>query len=133
SLNATSTAQKPGSPAVPIASNLDMASSIVNTTGDGAHGLFATRGSIAQVDDTAISVTGVNAFGVRIEGGAQVNMTGGSVSAIGDDFGGGLYATGDGSTIDATDLNIVVERSRVDSINKPIGVGIEAVRGGEIK
>src|SRR3546814_7950402 len=44
-------------------------------------------------------------------GGSTVGLTGGSVSSIGDDFGGGLYSTGAGSKITATDLAIAVQRS----------------------
>src|SRR3546814_11323247 len=63
-------------------------------------------------------------------GGSTVGLTGGSVSSIGDDFGGGLYSTGAGSKITATDLAIAVQRQRISAANKPIGVGVEAVRGG---
>src|SRR3546814_4053982 len=61
------------------------------------------------------------------------DLTGGSVSSIGDDFGGGLYSTGAGSKITATDLAIAVQRQRISAANKPIGVGVEAVRGGLVE
>lgn len=134
SINKMSAAQVPGSVPTPnVGSTLTMTGGGVTTSGDDAHGVALTSGSTAALSQSTIAVTGVNAFGVRVEGGSSASLTGGSVSAIGNDFGGGLYATGDGSKITATDVAIVARRQRVSSANKPLGVGVEAVRGGLVE
>ncbi|UYO95202.1 autotransporter outer membrane beta-barrel domain-containing protein [Pollutimonas sp. M17] len=133
-INKMSAAQVPGSVPTPnVASTLIMSGGGVTTSGNDAHGVALASGSTATLDQTSIAVTGVNAFGVRLEGGSTASLTGGAISSIGDDFGGGLYSTGAGSKITATDVVVAVQRRRVDSANKPIGVGVEAVRGGRVE
>src|SRR5690606_7676593 len=134
SINQMSDAQTPGSLRVPnVGSTLTMTGGGVTTGGADAHGVAAYSASTATLNQSTIAVTGVNAFGVRVEGGSTATLSGGSVSSIGNDFGGGLYATGDGSKIMATDVAVVAQRQRVTSANKPLGVGIEAVRGGRVE
>src|SRR3546814_1179260 len=90
-----------------------------------ADGLYVGYGSTATLTDTDIAVTGVGASGVYVTGGSSATLDGGSVSSIGNDWGTGLYANGAGGTLTANDIDVVVQRTRVGSSNKPMGVGYE--------
>ncbi len=134
SINKMSAAQVPGSVPTPnVASTLAMTGGGVTTSGEDAHGVAVMAGSTATLNQSIIAVTGVNASGVRVETGSTASLTGGSVSSIGNDFGVGLYSTGTGSKITATDVAVVAQRQRVGSANKPLGVGVQAVRDGLVE
>ena len=79
----------------------------VMTSGDFAHGLYATGAgsSIMASNGTTISTSGAGANGVQADTGGHVTLGGGSVVTTGPGS-VGLFATGNGSQNSATDVAV---------------------------
>ncbi len=106
----------------------------VTTSGDNAYGLYATGAgsSITTSNGTTISTgnvelgTGANANGVQADTGGSATLNGGSVAVTGTGS-LGLFATGTGSTINATDVAVSTAGSGLPSTANAIIAGSGAV------
>jgi autotransporter family porin len=99
----------------------------VSTTGANSYSLYASQGgAISATAATTIATGGSFAHGVQADTGGAVILNGGSVAVTGTGS-VGLFATGTGSTINATDVAVSTAGSGLPSTANAILAGPGAV------